>query len=298
MALHGVNMPLQIVGLEVVWRNFLMGNGYTEEVAESFIAGPSFTPWWGMNNLEGWGGTTNNAWFTRQENLAMQILARQRALGMEPVLPGFSGMMPSTDSQNGGNWCGFTRPQIISPTAKNFETLAAAYYECLKAVMGESQYYSMDPFHEGEGDKASAAAYTAIYNAMEAAKPGSQWLIQQWQWYGGNQALSLTAVPAGKLIVLDLFSDGQPEFDRYNYNGYAPQDAMFCVVPNFGGRSGLMGRLQSVVDGYFNYKGKYTNLKGICTIPEAIEQTPITYDLVYQLPWMGSKPDVATWVAN
>lgn len=298
MALHGVNMPLQIVGLEVVWRNFLMGNGYTEEAAVSFIAGPSFTPWWGMNNLEGWGGTTNNAWFARQENLAKQILARQRALGMEPVLPGFSGMMPSTKEQNGGNWCNFTRPQIISPTAENFETLAAAYYACLKAVMGESQYYSMDPFHEGAGDNATAEAYTAIYNAMNTAKPGSQWLIQQWQWYGKNQALSLQAVPAGKLIVLDLFSDGQPEFDKYNYNGYAPQDAMFCVVPNFGGRSGLMGRLQSVVDGYFNYKGVYANLKGICTAPESIEQTPITYDLVYQLPWMGSRPDVATWVAN
>ena len=298
MALHGVNMPLQIVGLEVVWRNFLMGNGYTEEAAESFIAGPSFTPWWGMNNLEGWGGTTNNAWFARQENLAKQILARQRALGMEPVLPGFSGMMPSTKEQNGGNWCNFTRPQIISPTAENFKTLAEAYYECLKAVMGESQYYSMDPFHEGAGDNATAEAYTAIYNAMNTAKPGSQWLIQQWQWYGKKQALSLQAVPAGKLIVLDLFSDGQPEFDKYGYNGYYPQDAMFCVVPNFGGRSGLMGRLQSVVDGYFNYKGVYANLKGICTAPESIEQTPITYDLVYQLPWMGSRPDVATWVAN
>ena len=298
MALHGVNMPLQIVGLEVVWRNFLLGNGYTEEAAESFIAGPSFTPWWAMNNLEGWGGTTNNAWFARQENLAKQILARQRELGMEPVLPGFSGMMPSTKEQNGGNWCNFTRPQIISPTAENFETLAAAYYACLEAVMGKSQYYSMDPFHEGAGDNATAEAYTAIYNAMEKAKSGSQWLIQQWQWYGGNQALSLTAVPEGKLIVLDLFSDGQPEFDKYGYNGYAPQDAMFCVVPNFGGRSGLMGRLQSVVDGYFNYKGMYANLKGICTAPESIEQTPITYDLVYQLPWMDSKPDVATWVAN
>ena len=299
MALHGVNMPLQIVGLEVVWRNFLMEKcGYAEDAAESFIAGPSFTPWWAMNNLEGWGGTTNDAWFARQEKLAKDILARQRELGMEPVLPGFSGMMPSTKEQNGGNWCNFTRPQIISPTAENFETLAAAYYACLEAVMGKSQYYSMDPFHEGEGDKATAEAYTAIYNAMEQAKSGSQWLIQQWQWYGGNQALSLQAVPAGKLIVLDLFSDGQPEFDKYGYNGYAPQDAMFCVVPNFGGRSGLMGRLQSVVDGYFNYKAQYANLKGICTAPESIEQTPITYDLVYQLPWMGSRPDVATWVAN
>ena len=308
MALHGVNMPLQIVGLEVVWRNFLTEKcGYTAEAAEAFIAGPSFTAWWAMNNLEGWGGTTSDAWYTRQEALASNILARQRALGMEPVLPGFSGMVPSdfnmtATDENGGSWCGFTRPHIVLPTDNNFASIAAGYYDCLEAVMGKSQYYSMDPFHEGGSFSGNYGdAYRAIYDAMSAVNDDAQWLIQQWQWFDEQrvkQAASLGAVPAGKLIVLDLFSDGQPEFDKFGYNGYAPQEAMFCVVPNFGGRSGLMGRLQSVVDGYFNYKDKYANLKGICTAPEAIEQTPVTYDLVYQLPWMESKPDVATWVAN
>ena len=310
MALHGVNMPLQIVGLEEVWRQFLVKRGYSDAEAKAFVAGPSFTPWWSMNNLEGWGGVQNDAWYARQARLAGDILALQRALGMEPVLPGFSGMVPSNFTEktqiptdnNGGLWCNFTRPHIVSPTDANFASIAADYYACLNKVMGTSQYYSMDPFHEGgsfSGDYSDA--YKAVYNAMCAVNKDAQWLIQQWQWYDAErvkQAASIDAVPEGKLIVLDLFSDGQPEFDKFGYNGYAPQDAMFCVVPNFGGRSGLMGRLQSVVDGYFNYKAQYANLKGICTAPESIEQTPITYDLVYQLPWMGSRPDVATWVAN
>ena len=130
---------------------------------------------------------------------------------------------------------------------------------------------------------------------MEQAKPGSQWVIQQWQWVA-SQRLSLNAVPAGRLIVLDLFSDGSPAFN--SYNGYAPQDAVFCAIPNFGGRSGLMGRLQNVTDNYFKFKGQYSSIKGIGTAPEAIEQTPVTYDLIYQLPWMGTKPDVAAWVDN
>ena len=104
-------------------------------------------------------------------------------------------------------------------------------------------------------------------------------------------------MPAGRLIVLDLFSDGSPAFD--SYNGYAPQDGVFCAIPNFGGRSGVMGRLQNVTDNYFKFKGKYASIKGIGTAPEAIEQTPVTYDLIYQLPWMnGVKPDVAAWVEN
>ena len=329
MALHGINMPLQLVGLEEVWRKFLTmedanGNrkyGYTDEEAKAFVAGPAFIAWWAMNNLEGWGGTAegsksgynnlagaggvqDDAWYVRQKNLAKQIVDAQRALGMQPVIPGWSGMVPSnfaTESGfatrgNGSNWAGdFVRPLLLSVSNSNYASIAADYYECLHAVMGESQYYSMDPFHEG-GGVGTMEDYKALYDAMEAAKAGSQWVIQQWQWKD-YQAYSLTAVPEGRLIVLDLFSDGDPDYDEFN--NYEPQEAVFCAIPNFGGRSGLMGRLQNVTDNYFKFKGELDNLKGIGTAPEAIEQTPVTYDLIYQLPWMnGVKPDVAAWVDN
>ena len=327
MALHGINMPLQLVGLEEVWRKFLTMEeggkrkyGYTDTEAKAFVAGPAFIAWWAMNNLEGWGGTgsgtksggtwagaggvQDDAWYVRQKELAGKITAAQRALGMQPVLPGWSGMVPTNFASksgyatrnNGGNWAGdFVRPLLLSVSNANYAEIAADYYECLHAVMGESQYYSMDPFHEG-GGAGTMEDYEALYAAMEAAKPGSQWVIQQWQW-SATQRYSLTAVPAGRLIVLDLFSDGSPAFD--SYNGYAPQDAVFCAIPNFGGRSGLMGRLQNVTDNYFKFKEKYASIKGIGAAPEAIEQTPVTYDLIFQLPWMnGVKPDVAKWVDN
>ena len=330
MALHGINMPLQLVGLEEVWRTFLtmkdaQGNlkyGYTDEEAKAFVAGPAFIAWWAMNNLEGWGGTgtgsksgynnlagaggvQDDAWYVRQKNLAKQITDRQRELGMQPVIPGWSGMVPTNFATkstyatrgNGGNWAGdFVRPLLLNTSigADKYAEIAADYYECLHAVMGESQYYSMDPFHEG-GGAGTMEDYAAMYEAMERATPGSQWVIQQWQWTA-TQRYSLDAVPAGRLVVLDLFADGSPAFDKYN--GYAPQDAVFCAIPNFGGRSGLMGRLQNVTDNYFNFKAKYANIKGVGAAPEAIEQTPITYDLIFQLPWMGTKPDVAKWVEN
>ena len=330
MALHGINMPLQLVGLEEVWRTFLtmkdgQGNlkyGYTDEEAKAFVAGPAFIAWWAMNNLEGWGGTApgtksgynnlagaggvqDDAWYVRQRSLARQIVEAQRALGMQPVIPGWSGMVPTNFQSksgfatrgNGGKWAGdFVRPLLLNVNigADKYAEIAADYYACLHAVMGESQYYSMDPFHEG-GGAGTMEDYTAMYEAMEKATPGSQWVIQQWQWTS-TQRYSLTAVPEGRLVVLDLFADGSPAFDKYN--GYAPQDAVFCTIPNFGGRSGLMGRLQNVTDNYFNFKAKYASIKGIGAAPEAIEQTPITYDLIFQLPWMDAKPDVAQWVEN
>lgn len=327
MALHGINMPLQLVGMEEVWRSFLTMEdangrrkyGYSDEEAKAFVAGPAFIAWWAMNNLQGWGGTKSgtksggtwdgaggvqdDAWYTRQKNLAKDIVTRQRELGMQPVIPGWSGMVPTNFASksgyatrgNGGKWAGdFVRPLLLSVSNANYAEIAADYYACLHEVMGKSWYYSMDPFHEG-GGAGTMKDYTAMYNAMETAMPGSKWVIQQWQWTS-TQRYSLTAVPAGRLVVLDLFADGSPAFD--SYSGYAPQDAVFCAIPNFGGRSGLMGRLTNLTDNYFLYKGKYSSIKGIGAAPEAIEQTPVTYDLIFQLPWIGSKPDVAEWVTN
>lgn len=307
MALHGVNMPLQIVGLEEVWRRVLVQYGYTDDEAKAFAAGPAFTAWWGMNNLEGWGGTTDDAWFRRQAHLGRQIADRERELGMQPVLPGFAAIVPSDftkknpayASESQGNWGGsFVRPYIMDPSTDKFPEVAARYYEALHAVLGDSRYYSMDPFHEGGAISSGkyTEGYRAIFDAMqESCGDESKWVIQQWQW-AGYQAKSLTAVPSGRLIVLDLFSDGKPGFDTYR--GYTPQEAIYCTIPNFGGRTGMMGRLATVAKGYYTYKKKYAGVRGIGAAPEAIESVPVYYDLIFELPWHASQPDVAKWVAD
>lgn len=296
MALHGINMPLQIVGLEEVWRRTLRAYNYSDDEAKAFAAGPAFTAWWGMNNLEGWGGTQDDAWFDRQADLARKIGDRMRELGMQPVLPGFASTVPHdftkknpaypTESQ--GNWGStFVRPYIMDPTSAKFQEVAATYYKALAEVMGTSKYYSMDPFHEGGAISSGkyAEGYRAIYDAMnDCCGSDTRWVIQQWQW-AGYQGTSLQAVPAGRLIVLDLFADGNPAFDRYA--GYAPQHAVYCTIPNFGGRTGFMGRLPKMADNYFAYKQKYPNtVRGIGAAPEAIEQTPVAYDLLFELPWI------------
>lgn len=312
MALHGVNMPLQIIGLETVWRNFLMKDcGYSEEKAESFIPGPAYTAWWAMNNMYGWGGdgsdqtkgVSDNAWYERQQKLGRKIIAREKELGMEPILPGFSSMMPPDypGSESQGKWCaGFWRPYILYSGDKDYKRLAAAYYRELKSVLGESRYYSMDPFHEG-GRIASGRyteGYKAIFEAMDAnCGKNSKWVIQQWQWAPFQRAC-LQAVPAGRLIVLDLFSDGQPKaMDKYQ--GYAPQEAIYCAIPNYGGRTGFFGRIPRMANNYFNFKKKYPTIHGIGAVPEAIQQTPVVYDLLFELPWMnGREPDPEKWIVE
>ena len=172
MALHGINAPLNLVGLDVVTRKFLRELGVSENDINAYIAGPGFIAWFAMNNLEGWGGTINaddvkmngnpDWWYTRQEQLCRNMLRRMRELGMQPVIPGFSGQVPncivnysingfnSGDVVNNGNWAGgYTRPDILKPNTESYRTFAAVYYKHLHEVMGVSELYSIDPFHEG-----------------------------------------------------------------------------------------------------------------------------------------------------
>ena len=299
MALHGINMPLQIVGLDVVWRNLLVKDlGYTEDEVGKFIAGPCFQAWWGMNNLEGWGGPNPSWWYERQETLARKIVSRQRELGMKPVLPGYSGMVPSDISRKGykansqGKWCGFVRPYILDPNTEAFAEIATKYYKRLAEVMGTSEYYSMDPFHEGANTEGInvPAAYKSIADAMISANKYAKWVIQQWQWYG-HQYEVLNQVEHDRLIVLDLFSDAHTHF--CDYKGH---DAVYCALSNFGGRTGLFGRLAKVMNGYFEEKKKHSNVKGIGATCEAIGQAPVLYDALFELPWRSSAPDVSQWL--
>ncbi len=301
MALHGINMPLQIVGLDVVWRNLLTKDlGYTSAEANEFIAGPCFQAWWGMNNLEGWGGPNPDWWYARQEELCRKILARERELGMRPVLPGYSGMVPSDigekgySAKNQGQWCNFVRPYILDPNSPAFSEIAAKYYARLNELMGTSAYYSMDPFHEGANTEgiAVASAYKAIAAAMYAANPDARWVIQSWQW-NSSQYQVLSQVEKGRLIVLDLFSDAHSSFG--SYQGH---DAVYCMLHNFGGRTGFYGRLSKVMADFFAQRGTYANIKGIGATPEGIEQTPVLYDALFELPWRAAAPDPASWLKD
>ena len=301
MALHGINMPLQIVGLDAMWHNLLTKDlGYTDAEANKFIAGPCFQAWWGMNNLQGWGGPNPSWWYERQEQLCKQILARQRELGMEPVLPGYSGMVPSDIASKGykannqGNWCSFLRPYILDPNSAAFTEISALYYKRLTELMGTSTYYSMDPFHEGANTSGIdvASAYKKIADAMLKANAKGKWVIQFWQW-SGDQYNVLSKVDKGRLIVLDLFSDAHTHFGEYQGH-----DAIYCVLPNFGGRTGLFGRLTKQMEQFFAEKKAHSNVKGVGATPEAIEQVPVLYDAIFEMPWHATVPDAKAWVVD
>ncbi|GHV11510.1 alpha-N-acetylglucosaminidase [Bacteroidia bacterium] len=311
MALHGVNMPLALTGTEVVWYNVLTKKlGYSAADANKFVAGSGFQAWFLMNNLEGWGGPNPDNWYAQQETLQKQIVARMRELNMQPVLPGYSGMVPSNIKTklgwnfiDAGTWCNFQRPGFLDPSDTRFNEMAQYYYDEMKALYGTSPYYSMDPFHEG-GIPAGVNvknAYQAVYNAMinySDAATTPQWVIQSWN--SNPVQAALDALEPGTLIVLDLFSDGTDKWrtrNSYKRTDGKAHEFVYCMLHNFGGRTGLHGRLDHTIEDFYAAKTQYpSTMLGVGATMEGIETNPILYEALYELPWRATRAATTDWV--
>lgn len=310
MALHGINLPLAIVGTDVVWKNVLEELGYTREEINAFIAGPGFQAWWLMNNLEGWGGPNPDSWYERQEELQKRILKRMREYGIEPVLPGYSGMVPHNAKDrlglnvaDPGRWNGYPRPAFLQPTDPQFERIAALYYREMTRLYGKASYYSMDPFHEG-GNTSGVdleAAGKAIWKAMKQANPRAAWVVQAW---GANpRPQMIRNLPAGDMVVLDLFSESRPQWGDpasswYRKEGFGQHDWLFCMLLNYGGNVGLHGKMAHLIEEFYKAKdssfGK--TLKGVGMTMEGIENNPVMYELLCELPWREQRFSKDEWL--
>ncbi len=345
MALHGINAPLNLVGLEVVTRNFLKELGVSETDIDKYIAGPGFMAWFAMNNLEGWGSTINATdvamngnpdwWYDRQEELCKKMLQRMRELGMQPVIPGFSGQVPncivnytidgfsSSHVINNGSWAGgYTRPDILNPSTTSYATFAPIYYKHLHAVMGVSELYSMDPFHEGNLPsgvtnencypnimKHLDGYHDAVDNGVKSnynVSSKAKWIIQYWQGVPQDGAFSAMSSYGDRFIGLDLFADNiyagnaakwRDTGDACYFKG---RPYIYCMLHNFGGRSGMHGRLETTMDGYFQALAKNNNCQGIGATPEGTETNPILYDMLFELPWMdvNNRPSADEWLED
>lgn len=312
MAMHGITMPLSITGMETVWYNLLKRVGYTTEEINEFISGPAFMAWWQMNNLEGWGGPNPDNWYRQQEALQKKIVFRMRELGIEPVFPGYSGMVPRNIGQklghqieDPGKWCGFPRPAFLSTEDEHFDSFAAMYYEELEKLYGKAKYYSMDPFHEGGNTEGVDLAKTgaSIMKAMKKANPEAVWIAQAWQ---ANPREAMTdTLNSGDLLVLDLYSEKRPQWGDphsmwYREKGFGKHDWLYCMLLNFGGNVGMHGRMGQLVNGYYDARA-HTNgstLQGVGATPEGIENNPVMFELLYELPWREERFAPDAWLQD
>ena len=149
----------------------------------------------------------------------------------------------------------------------------------------------MDPFHEGgrvDGVDLDAAGQ-AIWQAMKKANPRAAWVVQAW---GANpRPQMIQSVPKGDMLVLDLYSEsrpqwGAPESSWYRKNGFDGHDWLYCMLLNYGGNVGLHGKMKHVIDEFYKAKPSPfgSTLRGVGLTMEGIENNPVMYELVSELP--------------
>ena len=321
MALHGVNMPLAITGMECVWRELLQHDyGYTLDEVNTFVSGSAYYGWFFMNNLTGWGGPQPERWYTQQQALARNIFRRMKDFGMSPVVPGYVGMIPkdfltqaeapsvagwtASDIVDGGNWCAFTRPAFVNNTNR-LKDFAARYYAAFKRLYGDvctPHFYAIDPFHEGgvpRGVTDAKSSVAAMWEALQAFDSDAVWVAQHWQ---NNPTTIVThTIPAHKLIILDLHGDQYADTacsGHHTTEEGLPHDWVWGQVSNFGGNVGLFGRMDRLIHCFYEARRNKTanGLVGIGALPEGIENNAVLYNLLYALPWTNTDYTRDTWL--
>jgi alpha-N-acetylglucosaminidase len=93
-ALHGYNMLMAPVATEAIMERVWKRLGLTQAEIDAFTPGPAHLPWFRMGNLTHHDGPLTASWHKDQIALQNKLLARMRALGMEPIIQGFAGFVP------------------------------------------------------------------------------------------------------------------------------------------------------------------------------------------------------------
>ena len=304
MAMNGTTMALAIVGMEELWLNFLVRFGYTQEQATAFIAGPAFTSWWLMGNLEGHGGPVTDSWIKERTYLQKRILNRMRELGIEPVLPAFVGLVPNNlknkfpkaEILDQGKWLDYDRPDVLHPNDPLFDEMAQAWYEELDKLYGKTNMFSGDLFHEGGKTNGLDIGNVAakVQKKMNEYNPDAVWTLQGW---GGNPKKELLQdLDNNRTIVVELCSEYFRNWEKTD--GFSDKDWIFSTIVQYGGNTGLHGRLDAIANNLQDAMKTGNPPVGIGTSWESIQVNDVVNDFLADLRWESDIPELETWVVQ
>ena len=319
MALNGINMPLAITGQEAIWYKVWKKFGLTDQQIRNYFTGPAYLPWHRMSNIDHWDGPLPMSWLNNQFALQKKIVARERELGMKPVLPAFSGHVPellktkypSAKITSLGDWSGFSSKYdsyFLDPFDSLFKPIQKAFLEEQAKAFGTDHMYGTDPFNEVTPPSWEpsylADASKNIYSSMAEADPQAEWLQMGWifynqrdNWTDARIKAYLTAVPQGKMTMLDYFCD-KTEVWKFT-DSFFGQPYIWCYLGNFGGNTMMSGDLKEVEKRMENtfVKGG-ANMKGVGSTTEGFGVNPIMYEYVFDKAWSDGPVDVVNWVNN
>lgn len=306
MALNGINLPLANTGAEEIAYRVYTSLGLSDDEVRSFFTGPAHLPWHRMSNIDKWQGPLPHSWLKGQLELQKKIVARQRDLGMKPILPGFSGHVPGVLKEKFPNakisklhnWAGFrdeTSCYFLDPQDSLFAEIQHRYIKEVIKEFGTDHIYGIDPFNEmklpSEDPAWLAQVAKGIYKTLTDVDPQATWLQMTWMFYFDKATWTperikafLEAVPQGKLVLLDYWGEFQEIWrmtDKYHGQPY-----LWCYLGNFGGNTGYNAEFEKVSQRVENtFKDGGSNFSGLGATLEGFDINPFMYEYFFEKAW-------------
>ncbi len=304
MAMHGINMPLAVTGQEAVWQRTLRRFNMTDDEIRQFLVGPAYGAWQWMTNIESIFGPLPQAWIDRSVELQQKILARQRSLGMTPILQGFTGYVPLALIKKQPEAKILQKPiwfyvgpgtAQLDPLDPLFEKMSRAFLEEQTRLFGTDHLYAADPFHEGEppekGDAYLAQVGRAIVATTLSVDPKARIAMQTWS----MRKAIVTSIPEDRILMLDLNASRWKGSEAFWGRPWVAG-----IIHNFGGNTVMGGNLSGIIERFpailaDKNSGKLT---GIGLFPEAIGHNPIIYEAASEMAWRREAPVMKDWLQD
>lgn len=317
MALKGVNMPLAMIGQEAVWQEVFKDLGMSQKQIDDFFVGPAHLPWGWMGNIDGMGGPLPKNWIEQRKQLQIKVLERMRSLGMKPVLQAFTGHVPQALKElypdanifQIEDWAGVDGTYFLDPTDELFQKIGTSFIEKQTELYGTDHLYDADCFIEvdppSEDPEFLKQVSENVYRSMAKADPEATWVLQGWFFFFRQQFWTkergnafLSGIPKNKAIVLDLYGEKNPTWDKTD--AFFGQPWIWNVICNEDQKVNMSGDL---VEMQRQFQAAYTseidnNLKGIGVIPEGLGYNPIVQDFIFEKAWNPEEVDVSQWVQD
>ncbi|TGJ79776.1 hypothetical protein E0Z10_g8987 [Xylaria hypoxylon] len=315
MALRGINIALAWIGFEKIYIEVFREMGFSDSDLDDFISGPAFLAWNHFGNIQGsWGSSMPESWVEDQFALQLRIVERMVELGIKPILPAFPGyiprsitqIFPSANVSNGSNWenfpTGYTNDTFLDPFDPLFEELQIKFVSKQKSYYGNvTNFWTLDQFNEnnpasGDLDYLESVSKNT-WNSLKAADPDAIWVMQGWLFSSSSAFWTNDRIKAflggvtvdSDMLILDLFSESQPQWQRTN--SFYGKPWVWCQLHGYGGNYGLYGQVMNVTVNSIEALDSSDTLVGFGLTPEGLEGNEIMYNLLLDQAWSRTPID-------
>ena len=323
MALHGINAPLALTAQEAIMARVYRRMGLSEEEIAHSFTGPAHLPWLRMGNISGTDAPLPASWHIDQIALQHRILTRMRELGMQPICPGFSGVVSAAWVRRHPqaqvlqlHWGGQKRFEtyLLQAQSPEFARMQKMFVEEWEREFGSCTHYLIDSFNEMPvPEELDLAAYgEAVHRSLQAAHPGAVWVMQGWMfgyqrhiWSAARLQELLSRIPNESMLILDLAADythmlwKQPANCEF-YNGFFGKPWVLSYIPNMGGKTACTGVLEFYARHHASILKApvHQHPAGFGFAPEGLENNEVIYELLSDAAWNPQGIELLPWLEN